>query len=276
MENFEFMSPTKFILAKDAETGVGKLIRSYSKKALIVHSGDRFMTESGLRERILASLSQAGVTAFELPGVTPNPVLGPIYEGIRLCRENDVGLVLAVGGGSVIDTAKAIGIGVPYDGDVWDFYTGKAHPTTSLPVGAVMTLPATGSEGSNGSVVSNDETKQKLDVMDDCIRPVFAVMNPEITYTLPPFQTACGVVDMISHAMERYFTSSKNTDLIDRVGEALMKSAMVNARKVLLNPRDYDARAELMWCAILSHNGLSGTGRNQDWACHAMGTQLSA
>ncbi len=276
MEDFVFQSPTRFILGKGAENTVGDEVKKFGDKVLLVHSGDQFIYNSGLYTRITASLKNAGIQVSELTGITPNPSLEPIYQGIEICKKEKIASLLAVGGGSVIDTAKTIALGTLYEGDVWDFFTGKTKVTDSLPVGAVMTLPATGSEGSNGAVISNEETKQKLDVMDDKIRPAFAIMNPEITYTLPPFQTACGAVDMLSHAMERYFTSSENTDLTDHLGEAVMKTIIKNAYIVMENGHDYDARAELMWAAILAHNGLTGTGRNQDWACHVMGAQLSA
>lgn len=275
MENFEFMSPTRFVLGKDAECTVGSEIKRYTSKALFVHYGDQYMYDSGLHERITTSLKEAQIDFVELTGVQPNPILTPVYEGIKICRDNDIDFVLAVGGGSVIDTAKAIAAGVPFEGDVWKLYKGEASLQKALPVGAVMTLPGTGSEASNGSVITNEETGRKLDIMGDVLRPVFALMNPEVTYTLPPFHTACGIVDMISHAMERYFTSSQNTDLTDRLGEAVMKTCIKSAYAVLENPKDYNARAELMWAAILAHNGLTGTGRNQDWSCHMMGAQLS-
>lgn len=275
MENFEFMSPTRFVLGKDAECTVGSELKRHSSKALFVHYGDQYMYESGLHERITKSLKEAEVDFVELTGVQPNPILAPVYEGIKICRDQNIDFVLAVGGGSVIDTAKAIAAGVPYEDDVWKLYTSEGELKQALPVGAIMTLPGTGSEASNGSVITNEKTAQKRDIMSDILRPVFALMNPEITYTLPPFHTACGIVDMISHAMERYFTSSDHTDLTDRLGEAVMRTCIKNAYIVMENPKDYNARAELMWAAILAHNGLTGTGRNQDWSCHMIGAQLS-
>lgn len=275
MENFVFESPTRLILEANSEQLVGKEIKKYSSKVLCVHYGDTFIYESGLHKKVMDSIKEAGLECIELTGITPNPVLAPIYKGIDICRAEAIGFILAVGGGSVIDTAKAIAAGTLYDGDVWDLYTGKAFLNDALPVGAIMTLPGTGSEGSNGSVVTNENTDEKRDIMGDCIRPSFAIMNPELTYTLPTFQTNCGIVDMMSHVMERYFSTSKNNEVTDRICEGLMKAIITSGRKVNENPKDYDARADLMLGAVLAHNGLGGIGRNQDWACHMMGAQLS-
>ncbi|MEG0875626.1 MAG: iron-containing alcohol dehydrogenase [Oscillospiraceae bacterium] len=276
MDSFEFISPTRFILDKEADLLCGAEVKKFSNNVLFVHYGDAYTYESGLHGRIVGALEAAGVQVFELPGVQPNPRVSLVRKGIELCRENNIGCVLAVGGGSVIDTAKAVGIGVPYEGDVWDFYSGKASPKSSLPVGTVMTLPATGSEGSNGSVLKNDETSESADVMGDVIRPVFTLMNPELTMTLPKRQTVFGIVDMFSHVMERYFSSSVNTVLTDHMCEGVMKSIIINAGTLMADLNDYNARAELMWTSIIAHNGLLATGRNQDWASHAIGAQLSA
>lgn len=276
MDSFEFMSPTEFILQKDADKLCGEKIKRISDVCLFVHYGDGFTYKSGLHARITESLEMAGVEYYELPGVQPNPKVNLVRKGIEICKEKKVGCILAVGGGSVIDTAKAIGIGARYDGDVWDFYSKKAAPTESIPVGTVMTLPATGSEGSNGSVLKNDQTGESADVMADCIRPVFTLMNPELTMTIPKRQTIFGIVDMFSHVMERYFSSSVEVNLTDYMCEGVMKSIIVNARTLMADLNDYNARAELMWTSIVAHNGLLATGRNQDWATHTMGAQLSA
>ncbi len=276
MDSFEFMSPTRFVLDKDADLRCGEEIKKYSDKVLFVHYGDKYTYDSGLHARITGAIKAAGVECFELPGVQPNPRVALVRQGIKLCRENNIGCVLAVGGGSVIDTAKAVAIGVPYDGDVWDFYSKKANPETSLPVGTIMTLPATGSEGSNGSVLKNDETGESADVMGDIIRPRFTLMNPDLTMTLPKRQTVFGIVDMFSHVLERYFSSSVDTVLTDHMCEGVMKSIIVNAQKLMKDLNDYNTRAELMWTSIIAHNGLLATGRNQDWATHTIGAQLSA
>lgn len=276
MDQFEFMSPTKFILQKDADLLCGREVKKYSDNVLFVHYGDKYMYESGLHDRILKSLKDAGVDCFELSGVQPNPRVELVREGIELCRKENIGCVLAVGGGSVIDTAKAVAIGVKYTGDVWDFYSQKAVPTEALPIGTVMTLPATGSEGSNGSVLKNTETGESADTMADCLRPTFTLMNPDLTLTIPRRQTVFGIVDMFSHVLERYFSSSEKTYLTDYMCEGVMKSIMVNAKALMEDLNDYNSRAELMWTAVVAHNGLLATGRNQDWATHTMGAQLSA
>lgn len=275
MEDFQFVSPTRFFMGRSADRQVGAEARRLSDKVLMIHYGNAFIHECGLYQRVVDSLEHAGVTLFELTGIQPNPTLEPVYEGIRLCRENGIGCLLAVGGGSVIDTAKAIAVGTGYEGDVWDFYTGRASFSSALPVGVVMTIAATGSEASNGSVITNAATGEKRDIMSDLIRPAFALMNPEITFSLPKRQTASGIVDMFSHVTERYFSSSTETEATDRICEGLMKGIIANAYKVMADPNCYDARADLMWLSILAHNGLAGTGRNQDWACHAIGAPIS-
>lgn len=276
MDSFEFMSPTKFILEKDADKLCGREVKKISDNVLFVHYGDGFTYKSGLHARITEALEEAGVTCYELPGVEPNPKVGLVREGIKICKEHNIGCVLAAGGGSVIDTAKAVAVGAKYDGDVWDFYDKKAVPTEALPVGTIMTLPATGSEGSNGSVLNNPETGESADVMADFLRPTFTLMNPDLTLTIPKRQTVFGIIDMFSHVLERYFSSSTDTYLTDYMCEGVMKSILVNTKALMKDLEDYNARAELMWTAIVAHNGLLATGRNQDWATHTIGAQLSA
>ena len=276
MDSFEFMSPTKFILEKDADKRCGEEVKKLSDNVLFVHYGDGFTYESGLHRRIVEALETAGLEWYELPGVEPNPKVSLVRKGIEICKEHKIGCVLAVGGGSVIDTAKAVAVGAKYDGDVWDFYNKKAVPTGALPIGVVMTLTATGSEGSNGSVLKNAETEESADVMADFLRPTFTLMNPDLTLTIPKRQTVFGIVDMFSHVLERYFSSSTDVNLTDYMCEGVMKSILVNARALMDNLNDYNARAEFMWTSIVAHNGLLATGRNQDWATHTMGAQLSA
>jgi len=276
MDSFEFMSPTKFILDQDADKLCGREVKHFSDNVLFVHYGDGYTYESGLYQRIIETLAESGVVCFELPGVEPNPKVDLVRKGVQLCRQENIGCVLAVGGGSVIDTAKAVAIGAKYDGDVWDFYKKKAVPQEALPIGTVMTLPATGSEGSNGSVITNPETGENLDVMAEILRPAFTLMNPELTLTIPKRQTAYGIIDMFSHVLERYFSSSVNTVLTDHMCEAVMRSIIINARQLMADLKDYNARAEFMWTAVIAHNGLLAAGRNQDWATHAIGAQLSA
>ncbi|MDR0583542.1 MAG: iron-containing alcohol dehydrogenase, partial [Treponema sp.] len=208
--------------------------------------------------------------------IKPNPELSKVYEGINLVREKQPAFVLAIGGGSVIDTAKAIAAGVPYGKDVWDLYTRKGTFHSALPTGALVTIPASGSESSNGSVITNEKTKQKLAIIDDCLRPVFAILNPELTFSLPPYQTFCGIVDIMSHVLERYFSRTTHTDLTDRMCEALLKTVIHNAQLLPENPKDYNARAEIMLASTIAHGDLLGAGRTQDWGSHYIGMELSA
>mgnify|MGYP001241811667 CR=1 FL=1 len=275
MDKFVFQSPTKIVFGKDAEMEVGKEVRALGKKVLL-HYGGGSVKKYGLYDRVVESLKDAGVDFVELGGVQPNPRLSLVKEGIELCRKNDIDFILAVGGGSVIDSSKAIAVGTPYDGDVWDFYSGKAEIKEVLPVGVVLTIPAAGSEASDSSVITNEDGWYKWSIGSTLIRPKFAIMNPEITYTLPPYQTVCGVADIMAHVMERYFTNTKGVDFTDRLCEATLKTVIANAPKVLENPEDYDARAQIMWASTIAHNGLLNTGRLGDWASHGIEHELSA
>ena len=273
MLDFRFQNKTEIIFGKDTENHVGEEVAKYAKKVLIVSYGQSF--EEKLMDRVRASLDDQGIGYLELKGIKPNPEETKVYEGIDIVKKNNIAFILAVGGGSVIDTAKAIGIGAMVDGDFWDFFSGKPF-TETIPVGVILTFPATGSEASSGAVISNQEMHAKRAVGSDLIRPKFAILNPELTYTLPAFQTFCGVADMMSHVMERYFSNTKKTDLTDRLCEAILKSIMKNALILMEDPQDYDARAEIMWASTLAHNDLVGTGRSQDWASHMIGHELSA
>ena len=275
MENFEFYSPTRIIFGRGTEEKAGELAREYGKKVLL-HYGGGSIKKYGLYDRVVQSLREAGVDFMELGGVEPNPRLGLVKEGIRICRENNIDFILAVGGGSVIDSAKAISLGVPYQGDVWDFFMGKALPEKNLPVGVVLTIPAAGSEASNSVVITKEEGLLKRSCNNDINRPVFAIMNPEISFTLPPYQTASGIVDMMAHIMERYFTHQTDVGLTDGLCESLLKAIIKNALIVMEEPENYNARAELMWAGTLAHNGIVGTGRIGDWASHAIEHELSA
>ena len=273
MLDFRFQNKTEIIFGKDTENHVGEEVAKYAKKVLIVSYGQSF--EEKLMDRVTASLDDQGIEYLELKGIKPNPEETKVYEGIDIVKKNNIAFILAVGGGSVIDTAKAIGIGAMVDGDFWDFFSGKPF-TETIPVGVILTFPATGSEASSGAVISNQKMHTKRAVGSDLIRPKFAILNPELTYTLPAFQTFCGVADMMSHVMERYFSNTKKTDLTDRLCEAILKSIMRNALILMEDPQDYDARAEIMWASTLAHNDLVGTGRSQDWASHMIGHELSA
>lgn len=276
MQSFEFYSPTRFVFGKGTETQVGSLIRELGGTRVLLVYGGGSVKRSGLYDRVVASLDASGLSHCEISGVRPNPRSGLVYEGIELGRREGVDFVLPVGGGSAIDTAKAIALGIPYDGDFWDFYCGKTAPKTVLKHGVVLTIPAAGSEGSNSSVITQEDGMLKRGLSTDLNRPLFAVMNPELTYTLPPYQTACGIVDMLAHIMERYFTNTEHVDLTDRMAEALMQTIVRTAPEVMQNPDSYEARANIMWAGMLAHNNSVGVGREQDWASHQIEHELSA
>ncbi len=275
MINFEFYNPTKVIFGKDTEKLAGTEIAAMGYKKVLVHYGSESAKKSGLIDRVCDSLKASGVEYVTLGGVQPNPRLKLAREGLELAKKEGVEFILAVGGGSVIDSSKAIAIALKNDCDVWAPYAGEIKPTTSAPVGCVLTIAAAGSETSWSSVITNDENGLKRSYNHDGIRPKFAIMNPELTYTLPPYQSSCGAVDILMHTMERYFTTVKNVDLTDRIAEGLLVSVMENAKKVHANPTDYAARAEIMWAGSISHNGLTGTGRITDFASHQIEHELS-
>lgn len=275
MLDFKFISPTQFVFGRNAEEALVKESSKLGGKILL-HYGGGSVKRSGLYDRVKKYLAEAGTEVVELGGVKPNPVLSMVREAIDLCRAEGITGILAVGGGSVIDSAKSIAIGVPYDGDVWDFYSGKATVAEALPVGVILTIPAAGSEGSNGSVVTDEDTRSKFACGSDLMRPVFSLMNPELTFTLSPYQTACGITDMISHVMERYFTNTEDVGLTDRLGEALIRTVIDAAPKVMADPEDYEARAELMWASTVAHTDIVGLGREDDWASHQIEHELSA
>ena len=276
MLNFEFCSPTKFVFGRDTQRQAGALVREAGgTRALVVYGGGS-VVRSGLLSQVLASLDEAGVAHVELGGVRPNPRSSLVYEGIRLCREHRLDFLLALGGGSSIDTAKAIADGVPYDGDFWDFYCGKAKPQRALPHGCVLTIPAAGSEGSNSSVITLEEGNLKRGLNTELHRPRFAIMNPELTFTLPRYQLACGVTDMMANIMERYFTNTPDVALTDRLAEALLLSIIEAGPRALENAQDYESHATLMWAGMLAHNNSVGVGREQDWASHQISHELAA
>jgi alcohol dehydrogenase YqhD (iron-dependent ADH family) len=275
MENFRFFNSTAIIFGRDTEKLVGAETKKRGKRVL-VHFGGGSIKKSGLYDRVVGSLRESGIAFFELGGVKPNPRLSLVHEGVDLCRKNNVDFILAVGGGSVIDSAKAIALGATNTGDVWDFYMGKAAPTEALPIGCVLTIPAAGSESSQSSVITNEEGKLKRFCDTEILRPSFAIMNPELSFTLPPYQTACGASDIMAHVMERYFTNSRHVELTDRLCESVLKTVIENAPIALGDPENYDARAEIMWAGAIAHNDLLGTGRIGDWASHMIEHELSA
>lgn len=257
----------------EKETGIETA--KYSKRILLHHSGGHVVA-SGLLDRVKRYLADSSVEWVELSGVKPNPRLSLIYEGIKLCRREKLDLILALGGGSVIDSAKAVALGVPYEGDVWDFYDRKAVPESAIPVAAILTIPAAGSESSISSVITNEQGPWKRGVDTQHIQPVFSVLNPEFAFSLSPYQTACGIVDMLTHVMERYFTREPHVELTDELCEGVMRTIIRNGRTVLNDQNNYDAWAELMWAGSLAQNNLLSTGRVGDWASHGIEHELSA
>lgn len=275
MNNFIYYTPTKVVFGRKAEEQVGKLVKDNGCRKVLIHYGGNSAKRSGLIDRVKHSLEAEGVAYTELGGVVPNPHLSLVYEGIELCKREGVDFVLAVGGGSVIDSSKAIGYGVANEGDVWDFYEGKRKAKACLPIGSILTIAAAGSEMSMASVITNEKGWYKRAYDDDLCRPAFAVMNPELTMTLPQYQTESGCVDIIMHTMERYFNHSTNMELTDGISEHLMRTVMEKAKILLDDPNNYDARAEVMWAGSLSHNGLTGCGTDGgDWATHMMEHEL--
>ena len=277
MIDFSFYSPTEFVFGRKTELQTGTLAKRYGATKLMIIYGGGSAVKSGLIDRVQASLSEAGVEYVTLSGIRPNPTEDKVREGVALARQNKVDFILAVGGGSVIDTAKSIAAAVDYDGDFWDFYIGKAKVTSALPVGVVLTIPAAGSEGSGNAVITNMATGQKLGIKEPMLlRPKFAVMNPELTMTLPAWHTASGICDMIVHILERYFSNTENVEISDRLCEGVIIAIINEARKVMKNPQDYDARANIMWSGTIAHNGTCGIGREEDWAGHQMEHEISA
>lgn len=277
MDNFRFQSPTEFIFGRDTQKNTGDALRRYgAQKVMIVYGSDRIKRE-GLFEQIVGSIKDAGLEWVEYEGIAPNPTAASVYEGIAVAVRENVNFILAVGGGSPIDAAKGIALGAVYDGDFWDFYCGKAQPVAALPVGVVLTIPAAGSEGSGNSVITNEKTHQKISVRYPFVlRPRFAIMNPELTYSLPWFQTACGIVDMMAHIYERYFSPTEGTQLVDAYSEAILRDVMDQAMTLRLDGENYDARADVMWAGTLAHNGLCGVGKVEDWSSHRMEHEISA
>ena len=275
MKDFSFYAPTEVVFGEKSEEQVARLVKKYGGKKVLVHYGGQSAIRSGLLVKIINQLQEAGIDFVKLGGVVPNPRLSLAQKGIELCRKKGIDFILAVGGGSVIDSAKCIAYGVPYKGNVWDFYLGKEKATKMLPVAAVLTIPAAGSEMSESSVITNEEGDVKLGYSNNLSRPKFAIMNPRRTFTLPPYQTAAGVTDMMMHTMERYFTKDDDMDLTTDLAEAMLRSMKNAVFAVLKNPEDYRYRAQIMWGGSLMHNGLTGCGVEEDWATHQLEHELS-
>lgn len=275
MKDFIYYAPTEVVFSEHSEEQVATLTKKYGGKKVLVHYGGQSAVKSGLLAQVCRQLEEGDVEYVVLGGVVPNPRLSKVREGIEICRREQVDFILAVGGGSVIDSAKAIAYGVCYEGDVWDFYLGKAKATKMLPVATVLTIPAAGSEMSEASVITNEDGDVKLGYSNELARPKFAIMNPCRTYTLPPYQTAAGVTDMMMHTMERYFTKDDDMDLTTELAEALLRRMKTAVFAVLENPEDYRNRAQIMWGGSVAHNGLTGCGVSDDWATHQLEHELS-
>ena len=277
MRNFSFYAPTYFDFGADMAKNTGALVRRFGGKKVLLHYGGGSIKRNGAYDAVTASLEKEGIPYVELPGVEPNPKSGLVYKGIELCRKEGVDFILAVGGGSVIDSSKAISAGVLYDGDFWDIFEKQLKIEKTIPVGVVLTIPAAGSEGSDGMVITNENGNLKWSgPASDLIRPKFSILDPKYTFTLPPYQTACGITDMMAHICERYFTNTPDVSVTDRLCEGLLMAIIENAPKVMANPQDYEARAAITWSGMLAHNNLCGTDRTQDWGSHDIEHELSA
>lgn len=275
MENFSFYSPTYFEFGKEAEKKVGELVKRFGGNKVLLHYGGGSIKRSGLYSTVIESLKKAGLDYVELGGVQPNPRSGLVYEGIELCRKENVDFILAVGGGSTIDSSKAIAAGTVDDGDFWDFYIDKREIQKALPVGTILTIAAAGSEGSPDTVITRDEDLLKRGAGSDCLRPKFSIMNPELTCTLPAYQTAAGITDIMVHVCERYFSQTENVEITDRLCEGVLKTMIHEGPIVINNLKDYQARANIMWAGMVAHNNVCGVGRVQDWASHGLEHEVS-
>ena len=275
MFDFKYCTPTKVVFGKNTEDKVAELIQEFGGKKVLIHYGGGSVIRSGLMQRVTDKLDAAGIAYVKLGGAVPNPHLSLVYEGIELCKKEGVDFLLAVGGGSAIDSAKAIGYGLMNEGDVWDLYDYKRQAKASMPLGVILTLAATGSEMSDSSVITKEEGLIKRGYSSDFGRPKFAILYPELTMTLPDYQTACGCTDIMMHTMERYFTNGGNMELTDSMAEALLRTVKENAKILARDPKNYDARAEVMWAGSLSHNGLTGCGNDGgDWMTHKLEHEL--
>lgn len=275
MENFTFYSPTFFVFGKESENQAGEYVKKFGGSKVLIHFGGSSAKKSGLLDRVEASLKKENIPFVELGGVKPNPRSGLVYEGIELCKKEKIDFILAVGGGSTIDSAKAIAAGVVYDGDFWDFYMGKAIEK-ALPIGTVLTIAAAGSEGSPDSVITKEDGMFKRGASGNAIRPKFSILNPALTQTLPPHQTAAGITDIMAHLYERYLTNTKEVEVTDRLIEALLLTMKHEGPRVIADPDNYEARANIMWAGMMAHNNSCGVGRSQDWNSHNIEHELSA
>ncbi len=275
MDNFTFYSPTYFVFGREEENNTGKYVKRFGGSRVLLHYGSGSVVRSGLLDRVKKSLKSEGISFVDLGGVKPNPRSGLVYEGIKLCREEQVDFVLAVGGGSAIDSAKAIAAGVLHDGDFWEFYQGKLVEK-ALPLGTILTISAAGSEGSPDSVITLEDGMFKRGATGEALRPKFSILNPELQKTLPAYQTACGITDILAHLYERYCTNTKEVEVTDRMIEGLMLTMIHEGPRVIAEPDHYEARANITWAGMMAHNNSCGVGRTQDWASHQIEHELSA
>lgn len=277
MENFNFKSSTRLVFGKDTHEETGKYVKEYSKKILVHYEGDGALIKKlGIYDKVIKSLEENGIEYVTLGGVVPNPRLSLVYEGIKICKENGIDFILAIGGGSVIDSAKAISLGTAYEGDVWDFFTGKNEPKDSMKVGVVLTIPGSGSEMSESSIISNEELSMKCVCDTEKNFPVFSILDPQVCFTIPPYLMACGVTDIMSHLMERYFSQAENTELSDALLEAAMRTVVEFGPKIMAEPKNYNNTAQIMWSATVAHNGMIACGRIADWSSHRIEHEISA
>jgi len=276
MENFTFYSPTYFCFGKDSENKIGEMVERFGGKKVLIHYGGGSIRHNGVFDSVVASLNEKKIPFVELGGVMPNPRSGLVYQGIELCRKEGIDFILAVGGGSTIDSAKAIAAGVVYEGDFWDYYGTGKPVNKALPVGTVLTIAAAGSEGSPDSVITHEDGMLKRATSGEALRPKFSILNPQSTCTLSAYQTACGITDIMAHVCERYFTNTKDVEITDRICEGVLKTMIEESPKVIKNGKDYQARANIMWAGMVAHNNLCGVGREQDWSSHGIEHELSA
>ncbi|MDD3842399.1 MAG: iron-containing alcohol dehydrogenase [Candidatus Izemoplasmatales bacterium] len=276
MRNFTFYSPTEFVFGSKTEEQVGKLLKKYGASNVMIHFGGGSIIKSGLLAKVEMSLQAEKIRYILFGGAQPNPRSGLVYQGIEICKNEKIDFILAIGGGSAIDSAKAIACGAKYDGDFWDFFDGSANIIAAIKIGVILTLPASGSEGSHRTVITKEDGMLKRGAGNEFIRPVFSIINPELTFTLPTYQTAAGIVDMMSHILERYLTRTLNVELTDRLCEATLISIIEAGKKVIKDPFDYEARATICWSGTIAHNGILGVGRTEDWATHQLEHELSA
>ncbi len=276
MDSFNFYSPTEFVFGKGRETEAGKLVKKHGGSKVLIHYGGGSAVKSGLLDRVKKSLDDEGVPYVELGGVKPNPRDSLVYEGIKIVKDNGIDFILSVGGGSCIDSSKAIAAGSVYDGDFWDYYSGKGPIMKALPVGTILTIAAAGSEGSGDSVITKEDGMLKRGASGDAIRPKFSIMNPELLYTLPSYQTACGATDIMAHVFERYFTNTEEVEITDRLCEAVLLTMIKETPRLIKDPKNYEARANVMWAGTVAHTNICGVGRSQDWNSHGIEHELSA